>query len=739
VRVHTALGLALVVAVGSVAPARAHLVKVGMATQKLLLKSAASHRKLVFEGFSDTLTPSEAEAPADVGASLLVVTDGAAGPGRSALIELDPARWARKGDGSTLRFVYKDRKGTRGGVRKVVFERGALAVKAAGPKFPWTGAAEPQRAEVSFRLGQEWHCASAMGENTARGFRAKNQFAPGGCAPLVCGNGVRELGEACDDGNVDDADSCTNACTRGVCDSPSFESSWDAIYALVIERHGCTAAACHGAAAEGELDLRAEHAFANLFEIPSSGSALERISPGGPRRSSLWLKLAAKVAPGSVEIAGTPMPSGLPPIGDDELEALRLWIYAGAPQDGVVDGVQDLLDACLGEPTPMAIEPLDPPAPDEGVQFRMPEFPLPASSETEVCFAQYYDLTGKVPARFLTPFGNAIYVNGAELRQDPHSHHLQLIYVDVPPDRLHDPAYGAWTCKGGALDGSPCEPVDQEACGEGLCASAPTPSVACIGYGPPEFSPGLLGSIIGGAQTAQAYVERVPGFYGLLPVKGVIYWNSHAFNLTSGDTRMHAYDNHLFTDDLRHQEQRIGDISTVYYPAGTPPFTRRTVCENKVLPPDAHLLNLTSHAHKRLERFWVERTDGSIIYENFTYADPVFSVFDPPLAFTSVDPNQRTLRFCATYNNGVAADGSPNPATVRRRSVTPSNGTPCAPVACTAGRIGAACGGVGDDDACDSAPGAGDGRCDACAITAGVTTEDEMFLLLGGYVLGALD
>jgi hypothetical protein len=93
----------------------------------------------------------------------------------------------------------------------------------------------------------------------------------------------------------------------------------------------------------------------------------------------------------------------------------------------------------------------------------------------------------------------------------------------------------------------------------------------------------------------------------------------------------------------------------------------------------------------------------------------------------------------ATYNNGVAANGSPDVSTVRRRSVTPSNGSPCSPVACVAGRVGAACIGAGDDAACDSTVGAGDGWCDACAITAGVTTEDEMFLLFGGYVLSEIE
>ena len=37
--------------------------------------------------------------------------------------------------------------------------------------------------------------------------------------------------------------------------------------------------------------------------------------------------------------------------------------------------------------------------------------------------------------------------------------------------------------------------------------------------------------------------------------------------------------------------------------------------------------------------------------------------------------------------------------------------------------------GAEDNAACDSSPGAGDGRCDACPITSGQTTENEMFVL----------
>ena len=80
----------------------------------------------------------------------------------------------------------------------------------------------------------------------------------------------------------------------------------------------------------------------------------------------------------------------------------------------------------------------------------------------------------------------------------------------------------------------------------------------------------------------------------------------------------------------------------------------------------------------------------------------------------------------------IAEDGAPDPETVTRASRMPDRAS-CKPVACAAGRIGEPCEGEDDDATCDSSPGAGDGPCDACAITAGVTTENEMFLMLGWY------
>jgi hypothetical protein len=80
----------------------------------------------------------------------------------------------------------------------------------------------------------------------------------------------------------------------------------------------------------------------------------------------------------------------------------------------------------------------------------------------------------------------------------------------------------------------------------------------------------------------------------------------------------------------------------------------------------------------------------------------------------------------------VKKDGSPDVKMVTRKSRMPPPTATCTPVACTAGKIGAQCATNSD---CDSAVGAKDGECDACPITTGLTTENEMFVLMPWYVL----
>ena len=79
----------------------------------------------------------------------------------------------------------------------------------------------------------------------------------------------------------------------------------------------------------------------------------------------------------------------------------------------------------------------------------------------------------------------------------------------------------------------------------------------------------------------------------------------------------------------------------------------------------------------------------------------------------------------------MTKDDKPDLSLVTRKSTMPAGAT-CVPVACVAGKPTAAC--TTDRD-CDSAPGKLDGSCDACPIKVGVTTENEMFVMMPWYVL----
>ena len=518
--------------------------------------------------------------------------------------------------------------------------------------------------------------------------------------------------------------------------SQTFDSTYDAIQQVVFENRGCTVDACHGDAAAGGLNLDAGLSWRQLVEVDATGAQMKRVQPGRANASYLFHKLAAATRPDQAgPIAGSPMPVAGAPLTEDELEALRIWIERGAPETGSVGAsfgagdetvLEDLLDACLPPAEPNIVPRLEAPDPDVGVQMEMPPYVIPAGTEHEICFAVPYDYSDVVPEEFKDETGDFYYVEYSERRADTNTHHLVLLNGSAF-ENANDPSFGTWTCVDGDRSGEPCDPQDLSSCGSGWCVSEPKPSVACIGYGP-------AGGGTAGDPNRGLTVQRVAseGFFRKLPIRGLAYWNSHAFNLTAQDTTHHAQVNFYFTDDLRFEQSNFRHGS-IYVAAGTPPFTKATYCDEVTFDVGDQLLRLGSHTHKRGELFWMN-LNGERIYENHFYADPPTLLFSPPLEFTDDDPATRTIEFCATYNNGVDDDGNPDPDVVTRLSRKPDRSS-CRPTHCAEGAIGEPCNGPNDHAACDSSPGAGDGLCDACPITAGVTTDDEMYILLGAKVL----
>ena len=655
----------------------------------------------------------------------------------SGRIVLDSSRWSpirpRQG---TKGYRYLDPSRASGGIRRVILKPGRMLFAGGGPNWPWTVGGDHSSVWVHFGLEEESYCAAFGGvieQNRTGLFRATTGQAPAACPSALCGNGEVEVDEACDDGNLDDDDGCTRYCETAECIGDEYESTFAAIQELIFEQNSCNNSVCHGAApGAGDLNLLSTAAYENLVDVPSNGSALSRVSPSAPRQSSLFLKLLKAHEP-TTDIPGAAMPSGAPPIHEDLLEALRVWILGGAPESGTVAAAAPLLGGCFPEPTPISITPLPAPEPAAGVQFSMPKYELPPQSESEICVATYYDLSGIVPPEFVDPSGEFVYNFARISRQDPHSHHLVALYSGVTAENVDHESFGTWTCAAGPTPGAICDPLVLDACGQGgVCASEVKDAVACIGYGPPGSGSSVDTSAVIAfvAAGSNAVIEK-PGFYAKLPIRGVMYWNSHAFNATNVPHKMNAWLNVLYTDDLQHEVYDIRDVRSVFVQDGQPPFTRETYCEDLVLPRGTRVVNLSSHTHQRGEYFWIEYPVGQMIYESFDYADPVQRDYEPALEFDGVTDEERTLRYCAIYSNGLAPDGSLDPSSVRRTSITAPNGEPCVPTHCAVGRVGEPCGGVDDDATCDSFLGSGDGACDACALTGGVTTQDEMFIVIG--------
>lgn len=582
------------------------------------------------------------------------------------------------------------------------------------------------------------------------------------CPPSACGNGIREPGEHCDDGDGDDADDCRNDCTSRDC--RAFPSTYALIQEAIFEKRGCTDSLCHGSARQGGLDLRPASSHENLIRRSAQADpAWQRVVPASPPTSLLYRKLEAKTygADGSGGLPGSPMPIGAGALSTAELEALRLWIHGGAPAEGVVDGTGALLDACLPAPAPLKVPPPPPPADGTGVQFAMPTLPMPPHSEQDLCVAGYYDLSapGAVPAELLVDCagqfpgtndqgenaGKCFPYHTQEVVQDPQGHHLwETIYIGS--GGYDDPGWGGWRCAGGAADGETCDPAVPAICGEGICASATSPGGPCSpgNFGPAEFSLGFLGL----ALSPVSYTRFPDGVFSVLPLKGILVWDSHAFNLTSQPTRMAAWANHEFAFDGRYPARFLFDVEFLYT-QDVPPFETREYCATYTFEEGTRAFSYRAHHHKRGKRFrmWgppqmpcgnggpapvggTLRTDpacapgepADLFYQSFQYNDPVHYAPRPAVLYSG-DTAQRTIKFCALYDNGLG-----NPAEVKRASTSPSPflpgdpGGPCPPAErkCLGGPNQAQpC--FGDDGNCPESV------CDACNLRGGVTTDDEMF------------
>ncbi|KPK17080.1 MAG: hypothetical protein AMJ62_02320 [Myxococcales bacterium SG8_38] len=571
------------------------------------------------------------------------------------------------------------------------------------------------------------------------------------------------------------------------------ESTFAQVQQQIFEGYGCTASACHGESAQGGLDLRPPSAYASLINVPAQSGDYMRVFPGEQELSLLYQKVAAKTEGfelASLEdpIGGGTMPTSNQTLSEKDLALLRAWIRGGAPENGVVEGSQQYASCDLqGEVAPNKIQPLPAPGENEGVQFYSGAWEVPAEQEGEVCFVSYYDYSDRIPEEFVVPCGEAqggpdrdcFVYNEALLAQDPQSHHSIIEFYVPPEDKPEqwdpmDSSWKNWSCLGGDNHGMACTPGGDE-CGErSQCTTAPVTTVGCIGYqnGPEELR--TIFGFFGRAQSRQniataqesSFRESYPtNVYAVAPVQGFVIWDSHAFNLTKSDTSIEQWLNLSFAppDQLLYQRRQIFDADDIFGMGRIEAFQSKEACGSFTIPQHGRLLTLSSHTHRFGTNFRVwyppnqpcdndetgmecERPDREPDYVSFDYADPVYQRFsgDSIPSFDSPNLEDRTFAFCAVWDNGESS-----PEEVRRDSNKPEAET-CDFVETFASLVPEqfrffTCGCEPEERSCFGGPNEGmpcdgddsvcgeGGACDACPLGGGVTTEEEMFILLGSY------
>lgn len=809
-------------------PASAHNADFPIAGEKMMVKTndGKHNRKFIFKASGDRVIRIGNHDPSVDGTTVVVNSTGDE-PSSSGLINLEGKYWSRIEEGGDLiGWRYQDKKGRNGGVTKVVLKNGKLQLKAKGKNWKWKPKGKEGSVWVHFGFEEEEYCAEFSKESGAKvsrnkkgQFQASQGVPPAICPESTCGNGETEPGEQCDDGNRNQKDGCNNDCTIGVCEGEEFDTTYAAIQSVIFDSdvYRCSNDACHGAAKEGDLDLRANASYEALIDVESPNGGGLLVQRQEPDHSLLFEKVLAKFEDRSAS-NGSSMPVGAPALSEPHLSALREWIRAGAPEELVVDGTGGL--GCQPPPDPLKIPVPDPPGDGIGVQLTATPRPLLATAEDEICMSTYYDFSDIVPefARFpcpeeyarkqfcagdpdtacttdedcgdkdvcyqrsnLNPTDECFYFHRIEALQDSQSHHsIQFMYAGTAD--VDDAGWGSWTYKfddvSNPAQGTECDPTEiDEALGYNPgCSSDIRETVACIGYGPWDFSNlfALFG-VDGNAISVNVSQEPIhdftyaDGVYEVLPVQGVMTWNSHAFNLTQKDSTLGQYLNLYYAqpEDQLYPIQGIFDASAIFVQY-VPPYEKREYCQTYTMPKNGRLVRFTSHTHRHgtLFRAWEppntpcrpacdpkaslfcnndpgtpictgSREDEPFYYSTL-YNDPLQIEFEPPLEFDQENIEDRTYLYCADFDNG----STPTSPSLKRHSTSPPPplasqgnilGGPCPTneITCVDGpNTGELCHSQ-PEGFCDSAPGAGDGECDACPVRGGVTTEDEMFILLG--------
>jgi hypothetical protein len=373
-------------------------------------------------------------------------------------------------------------------------------------------------------------------------------------------------------------------------------------FALIERRvfgpRGCRVETCHGSARSGDLDLRPGAAYGSLVGIGAVGAPGElRVAPGDADASFLVRKLAGVLGRGE----GDRMPNVGRPLRALELDLIRAWIDAGAPEAGAVPDAP-----CPPKHRFEEAVPLEPPPGGHQIVYEGPV--LQPGEEFEGC-------------EWITAPNDQDFVVGSwEYSINPGTHHFAL-----------------WEHR----------------------PEAPRPALGVFERGDVACTKGgaRFGISLTGTPEAPYFVDKYPGNVAKV-VKGgsILGINPHYFNEFDVPIQVKLWINlhpappsAIIADSLLSIEAFLdgkGSFSIFVPPNEVGTLRLRYV---NTWPGPQTIPQLASHMHQRGVRFDAWHSDGTPLYENTDWAHPRVLNFEPPLSLAPGD----WIEFQCTHDNGV--------------------------------------------------------------------------------------
>ena len=411
-----------------------------------------------------------------------------------------------------------------------------------------------------------------------------------------------------------------------------IDTSWSILYKKVLEPN-CSNCHMNGSAIQkqSDLDLSSSAAYNSLVGVrPTNSTAshdgLFRVSTEGGMKgltqSYLWEKINAYDQEHFLNDHpeyGQLMPPGGNFLTDGELQFIRSWIEAGAPEAGIV--VDEKVLQNTNRYIPEAFKKIDPPA--NGIQLHLGPFEVQPNFERE--FFQFTALDQN----------DDMYVNRIEIEMRRGSHHF-LLYTfneDTPQQIL------------------PLYDQPRELRNENSIINLPT------------LYQMQFHKFFGGTQWSRLDYRLPDGVALKIPQGSGLDQNSHYVNRTDSIMTGEVYTNlHTINkEDVEHVAELFDFNNIDIY---LPPKKVTTLSKTFILDEKYYIGQVFSHAHEKMQEFVVEivggQRNGEVIYWTNDWEHPPIINFDPPIEINASEG----LMLKATYNNPTSL-----PVTFGYRSV----------------------------------------------------------------------